>query len=116
MRLITILLTILLLTSCVKTPPEIIVKYKTPEYIHPSPPRPLNLGIPYFYVVSPKNLDQFLTRISKENNSTFLALTPKDYELLAQNMQELRRYILQQNSNLKYYKTVLRAEAQNSEN
>jgi hypothetical protein len=98
--------------------PEIqtITKIVTPDISHPELPRPVILEDPYFYVVSPANFDEFQKRIQKENNGVFIALTPGDYELLATNIQELRRYILESKQIVVYYREILGAEKENSTN
>ena len=52
-----------------------------------------------FDVVNKDNLEEYLTGLRKEQNTeeyVFYAITPKTYELLALNMQEIKRFILQQ--------------------
>ena len=49
---------------------------------------------PYWYVVSDKNLDEFLSRVEKDQGQVvFFAMSVPDYELMAYNTQELKRYI-----------------------
>lgn len=74
---------------------------------HPTMPRPIDLKEPVWYVVSKQNLDEFLQRIEKEAGTVvFFAMSPGDYELMAYNMQELRRYIREMNQIIVYYRTV----------
>lgn len=88
----------------------IITKVVEPKVYHPPFPRPVSLETPYFYVVSEKNFDEFVERIQKENDGVFFALTPGDYEILAHNLQELRRYILQSKEIIVYYRENVGAE------
>jgi hypothetical protein len=70
-------------------------------------PRAIDLKEPYWYVVSDKNLDTFLADMEKQNGTVvFLAMTVDDYELMAYNMQELRRYINQLKEVVVYYRTM----------
>jgi len=70
-------------------------------------PRAIDLKEPQWYVVSKQNLDEFLARIEKEAGTVvFFAMSPGDYELMAYNMQELRRYIREMNQVIVYYRTV----------
>jgi hypothetical protein len=70
-------------------------------------PREIDLKDPYWYVVSDKNLDEFLTRVEKEHGQVvFLAMSVPDYELMAYNMQELKRYINELKEVVVYYKKV----------
>ena len=59
------------------------------------------------YVVSDKNLDEFIARVEKEHGQVvFLAMSVPDYELMAYNMQELKRYINELKEVVVYYKKV----------
>jgi len=70
-------------------------------------PRALVLKQPYWYVVSAKNLEEFLANIEKESGSVvFIAMSVADYELMAYNMQELKRYIKETNEVIVYYRKV----------
>ena len=53
-------------------------------------------------------LDRFLDDMKKMNNGdvVFVALSVSDYELLAYNMQELRRYIREVQEVVVYYRNV----------
>ena len=53
-------------------------------------------------------LDQFLDDIKKKNNGdvVFFAISTEDYELMAYNMQELRRYIREVQEVVVYYRNV----------
>tara|TARA_R110000782_G_scaffold90858_1_gene174031 strand:+ start:232 stop:462 length:231 start_codon:yes stop_codon:yes gene_type:complete len=70
-------------------------------------PREIDLKEPHWYVVSDKNLDEFLAKIEKEQgNVVFFAMSVPDYELMAYNMQELKRYINELQEVVVYYRTV----------
>ncbi len=53
-------------------------------------------------------LDRFLDDVKKKNNGdvVFMAISVEDYELMAFNMQELRRYIREVQEVVVYYRTV----------
>jgi len=123
MELRTILLPLMLLTisGCSTLggflgnkpePKPIPVEIKTVEVkipiTHPALPRGLDLREPQWYVVSDKNIDEFLERIAKENAGqvVFLAMSVQDYELMAYNMQEIKRYVNQMKEVVVYYRTV----------
>lgn len=74
----------------------------------PNLPREIDLKEPYWYVVSEANVDEFLERIKKENAGqiVFFAMSVGDYELMAYNMQELKRYIKQLKEVVVFYKEV----------
>ena len=74
----------------------------------PPYPRPLELEDIYFYVVTAENLNEFLTNWKRNNGNdfVFIAISVKDYEGLALNLEELRRYINQQREIIIYYKKI----------
>lgn len=53
-------------------------------------------------------LDRFLDNVKKQNNGdvVFMAISIEDYELMAFNMQELRRYIREVQEVVVYYRNV----------
>ena len=70
-------------------------------------PREIDLKEPHWYVVSTKNLDEFLAKIEKEEGQmVFFAMSVPDYELMAYNMQELKRYINELQEVIVYYRKV----------
>tara|TARA_R100001377_G_scaffold31_1_gene34 strand:+ start:777 stop:1010 length:234 start_codon:yes stop_codon:yes gene_type:complete len=70
-------------------------------------PREIDLKEPYWYVVSDKNLKEFLIKVEKqEGQVVFFAMSVPDYELMAYNMQELKRYINELQEVVVYYRKV----------
>lgn len=70
-------------------------------------PRAIDLKEPYWYVVSSANLEEFLARLEKEEGQVvFLAMSVSDYELMAYNMQEIKRYINEMKEVIIYYRKV----------
>lgn len=113
---------LLLLSSCVSVPglgffkkkesppiiPEPIVVTQTEYVTRTIPiqprPKPISLYDIEFYAVTKENLDEFLERFEKENGDVvFFAISVPDYENIALNMGELRRFIEQQGSIILYY-------------
>jgi len=79
-------------------------------------PRAVDLKNPYWYVVSDKNLEEFLQRVEKEEGSVvFFAMSVPDYELMAYNMQELKRYIKELKEVVVYYRTVTTNQGEKDE-
>ncbi len=75
--------------------------------MQPILPKAVDLKDPYWYVVSEKNIDEFLSRIEQEHGSVvFVAMSIPDYELMAYNMQELKRYIQELKEVVVYYRKV----------
>ena len=67
-------------------------------------------------MVSDKNLDEFLQRVEKEEGSVvFFAMSVPDYELMAYNMQELKRYIKELKEVVVYYRTVTTNQGEKDE-
>ncbi len=70
-------------------------------------PREIDLKDPYWYVVSDKNIDEFLARVEKDQGQlVFFAMSVPDYEIMAYNMQELKRYIRELKEVVVYYRKV----------
>lgn len=105
-----------------KVPEPIPVEIKTVEIkvpiIHPPMPRQIDLKDPQWYVVSDKNIDTFLEDIAKrhEGQLVFVAMSVGDYELMAYNMQEIKRYINQLKEVVIYYRTMNTDEPEVVEN
>jgi len=116
-KLLLVSLLLPLLSSCTsfslfgkKEPivPEPIVVTQT-EYLYrevpiQSRPKPVDLYDIEFYAVTDENIDEFLERFEEDNGSiVFFAISVPDYENIALNMGELRRFIESQNAIILYY-------------
>jgi hypothetical protein len=67
-------------------------------------PRPVVMRNVDFYVVTPATYDEFVTRYTNENGElVYIAMSTADYENMAFNIAELRRYIEQQKAVIVYY-------------
>lgn len=67
-------------------------------------PKPVTLYDIQFYAVTKENLDEFIERFEKaEGSLVFFAISVPDYENIALNMGELRRFIESQNAIILYY-------------
>jgi len=63
----------------------------------------------HFYVVTEDTWDKFKERFTKENGDLlFYALSVRDYETIALNMAELKRYIDQQKQVIIYYEKAVK--------
>ena len=86
---------------------EVISKPIERTIVQPIMPREIDLKDPHWYVVSSKNLDDFLKQIEKDQGQVvFVAMSISDYELMAYNMQELKRYINEVKEVVVYYRKV----------
>ena len=118
LKLSLLLLTTLMTSGCAsilggpKIPEPRPVEIRTVEVripiTHPTMPRAIDLKDPQWYVVSDVNVDTFLEEIKRQNNGgvVFVAMSVGDYELMAYNMQEIRRYINQLKEVVVYYRTI----------
>ena len=101
----------MMVSSCslVPTKKEVSITTKAIErtIIQPVMPREIDLKEPYLYVVSDKNIEEFLSRVEKDQGQVvFFAMSVPDYELMAYNMQELKRYINELKEVVVYYRKV----------
>ena len=70
-------------------------------------PREIDLKQPAWVVVTPDNFEEFKARIvDQEGEMVFLAMSVPDYEVMAYNMQELKRYITEMKDVVVYYKQI----------
>ena len=77
------------------------------KIVQPIMPREIELTTPQWIVVTPDNWEDQLARIEEqEGELVFLAMTIPDYELMAYNTQELKRYIRELKEVVIYYREV----------
>ncbi len=77
------------------------------KIVQPIMPREIDLKQPEWIAVTPENKDEQLARIEKqEGELVFLAMTIPDYEVMAYNMQEIKRYITELKDVVVYYRKV----------
>jgi hypothetical protein len=101
---------LLLLTACASDE-KIIVQTEIIQTEIPTQARPkgVSLSNVRFYVVTKENLNDFLKNFEKENDDTvFYAMSVKDYEKMALNIADLRRYINQQDKLILYYEKAVK--------
>lgn len=106
-----VMLTILMMAcSCSLLPTrEIQVTAKPIErkIVQPVMPREIDLKELQWMTVTPDNWEDQLARIEKqEGELVFLAMTIPDYEVMAYNMQEIKRYITELKDVVVYYRKV----------
>ena len=86
---------------------EVISKPIERTIVQPIMPKEIDLKDPHWYVVSSKNLNEFLEQIEKDQGQVvFVAMSISDYELMAYNMQELKRYMNEVKEVVVYYRKV----------
>ena len=112
--LLSLILPVLLLSSgCsyFKNPlKQIEIKTVEVERVIPTQnrPQPVRLNDIYFYVVTEENFEDFKNRFVKENGDLVgYVLSVRDYETLALNMADIKRYIQQQKEIIIYYEKAV---------
>ena len=113
LKVSSLLLLCLTISSCSSWPKikQIEIKTVQVERVIPTQnrPRPLNMNNIKFYVVTSENFEDFKQRYEKDNGTfLFYALSVRDYETLAINMAEIKRYIEQQKQIIIYYEKAVK--------
>ena len=109
----SLLLLSLIISSCSSWNPLKTIEVKTVEVERNVPlqnrPRQLDLSDIHWYVVTEENFAEFKKRFLKENGDPLVAyvISVKDYETLAIDMAEIKRYIDQQKQIIIYYEKAL---------
>ena len=86
---------------------EVMAKPIERTIVQPIMPREIDLKEPMWYAVKEANIDEFLIDIKEEHGEiVFLAMSVPDYEIMAYNMQELKRYITELKEVVVYYRKV----------
>ena len=120
-RSLAILLTISMMgSSCSLIPTkqiEVVAKPIERQIVQPIMPREIDLKEVRWLTITPENYEeQFAVIEAQEGELVFLAMTIPDYEVMAYNMQELKRYITELKDVVVYYREVTTADLNNGEN
>ena len=115
-KLFPALLLLPLLSSCTGFKETLPVEIRTVEVERKIPtqnrPRPVKLSNLHFYVVTEDTFPAFKKRFEKENGDLlFYAISVRDYETLALNMAELKRFLEQQKQLIIYYEKAVAPKA-----
>ena len=116
MTLSLLLATTLLISGCssfYKPEKEIVTITKLVEREIPTVPHPktVQMNDVKVYVVNEEIYEEFVKEFTAENGElAFVALSMKDYENLALNVAELRRFINQQKNIIVYYEKAVTEE------
>ena len=79
-------------------------------------PKPLQLSDTRVFVVTEDNFEEFVAEFTElYGDVAFVALSMKDYENLALNIADLRRYINQQTKIIVYYEKAVTEESKETE-
>ena len=111
----SLLLLTLLLSSCSSWPSLKQIEVKTVEVERNIPkqnrPQPIRMNTNMkWWVVTQENFKEFKEKFQKENGDPLVAyvLSVRDYETLAINMAEIKRYIEQQKQIIIYYEKAIK--------
>jgi len=112
LKVSSLLLLSLLVSSCSSWPKLTQIEIQTVEVERNIPiqnrPRQLDMNDIYFYVVTEQNFEEFKKKFVKENGDLVgYVLSVRDYETLAINMAEIKRYIEQQKQIIIYYEKAV---------
>jgi hypothetical protein len=110
-KYLIVLCSALVLASCAKPEPQILVQtqIERPNIPIVPRPRPVDLVAPTFYVVNRENFVQFIEKFERTNaTSTFIALSVKDYENISLGLADIYRFLQQQTEIIVYYEKQLK--------
>ena len=110
LKVSSLLLLTLVLSSCSSWPKLTQIEVQTVEVERNIPiqnrPQPITMNTTMkWWVVTEENFKEFKEKFQKENGDPLVAyvLSVRDYETLALNMAEIKRYIEQQKEIIIYY-------------
>ena len=112
-------MTLLLACSCSLLPTkqiEVTAKPMDRTIVQPVMPREIDLKEVRWLTITPENYEeQFALIEDQEGELVFLAMTVPDYETMAYNMQEIKRYITELKDVVVYYRKVTTTAEQENE-
>ena len=110
-----LLMTSMMVSNCSLIPTkevEIVSKPVERVITQPIMPREIDLKEVMWLTITPENYEeQFAIIEEQEGELVFLAMTIPDYETMAYNMQELKRYITELKDVVVYYRKVTTEDA-----
>ena len=120
LKVSSLLLLCLLISSCSTWDKITKVEVQTVEVERVIPtqnrPRALSMNDITWFVVTSENFEEFKKRYTKQNGEfLFYALSVRDYETLAINMADIKRYIEQQKHIIIYYEKAVSPKKEESE-
>ena len=115
LKISSLLLLTLVLSSCSSWPKLTQIEVQTVEVERNIPtqnrPQPIRMNTTMkWWVVTEENFKEFKEKFQKENGDPLVAyvLSVRDYETLALNMAEIKRYIEQQKEIIIYYEEAVK--------
>ena len=114
-----LLMTSMMVSNCSLLPTkqiEVSAKPIERTIVQPIMPREIDLREVQWLTITPENFEeQFAIIEAQEGELVFLAMTIPDYETMAYNMQELKRYITELKDVVVYYRKVTTTDLNNGE-
>ena len=114
-----LLTTLMMVSNCSLIPTkqiEVVAKPIERTIVQPIMPREIDLKEVRWLTITPENFEeQFKVIEEQEGELVFLAMTIPDYEVMAYNMQELKRYITELKDVVVYYREVTTADLNTQE-
>lgn len=112
-KILATLTTILFLSGCSSLLPETKIvtatKVEQVQIATVARPKPLQLTDTRIFVVTKDNFDEFEKEFTEKfGEFAFVALSMKDYENLALNIAEIKRYLEQQEQVIIYYEEAIK--------
>ena len=112
-------MTLMMACSCSLLPTkqiEVTAKPMDRTIVQPVMPREIDLKEVRWLTITPENYEeQFALIEDQEGELVFLAMTVPDYETMAYNMQEIKRYITELKDVVVYYRKVTTKQEQKDE-
>ena len=113
--LVATLMSMIFLSGCSRYQPEpeikVVTKAVKVQIPTVSRPKPLQLTDTRIFVVTEENFDAFIEEFKEVYGEVaYVALSMRDYENLALNIAELKRYIEQQTQIIVYYEKAVTDE------
>ena len=115
LKISSLLLLSLVISGCSSWPKLTQIKVQTVEVERNIPkqnrPQPITMNTTMkWWVVTEENFKEFKEKFQKENGDPLVAyvLSVRDYETLALNMAEIKRYIEQQKEIIIYYEEAIK--------
>ena len=115
-----LLMTLTMVSNCSLIPTkqvEVVDKPVERTIVQTIMPREIDLKEVRWLTITPENYEQQFELIEEqEGELVFLAMTIPDYEVMAYNMQELKRYITELKDVVVYYREVTTADLNTQNN
>ena len=120
LKVSSLLLLLLLLSSCSTWDKLTRIEVQTIEVQRNIPiqnrPTRLELNNIKWFVVTDQNFEEFKEKFIKQNDEfLFFAISVRDYETLALNMADIKRYVIQQKRIIIYYEKALSPKEEEKE-